>query len=762
MDSWGNETSKSGFILTTQSDLNTRTGFAYARQNQQYPTITARFLNDGSFTIAPQEIFPANIEAADNNRGLAWTPDLIPRQIRRTYNHQGGYFEVQITFEPSTTGPAGETVIMPAEPPSATGGGVSPINDPPPPPPAWPPPTVPIPGPAVGADTTDGAYWTLNSGASWEERNNLLTVPQRAMQYLIWDPWWFTAEKQGTNDPEQVILWGCGLGFIVRSEDAGKTWQDVTQNIDTPPNTAGDSPAPAVVDVTFLEVHGDIHSKNRFVVPVNWISSANIERSWIIETTDDGVTWTWTELTASTGGGTNPNTLTWLLDADPDQEAYSDDDPVTTITNQGTGINGTGGTDPTFKTGIINGHSVYRFVRANQEYKTFSTTFGKPANYTIFSVFNYLNSINDSVVLGSANAVAGDRFTQWGKIHINQPTIGGSDRFACMNSNDTPTTGYSSNYITNKISSNKFHIVAIRYTNGDTFHDIWHNGKQVATTSFLANSSVNSGTVYPFVIGRNGNVSGGAHMDGDVGRQLLVTSALTDNQIENISDWLVDYYAIQQFKALTTYIDLETGTTLYTTLWDGTLLKLENRQSSDFSTISQSSDFGGAALEDITARTFWIGCYCPPFFGTASLNDIVYAFGRWDDGTVRHISKSTDGGASFSDIGDSATWTTGWVGAFFADDSSTLYAFVNGGSRALYRSVDSGSNWTNLSLLPFDVEPGGVSKHPDGRILIINRDAGPAMAAYAIAPDYSSWIDATGSPSFSTTGGGSKAIIWVT
>jgi hypothetical protein len=125
MDSWGNEQSRSGLILTTQADLNIRTGYAYSRANQRYPSVSMRFLNDGSFAIVPQEIFPANVEAGDNNRGLVWTPDLIPRSIRRSYDHQQGVIDYQVTFEPSVTGPGGITVVaassdMPAKPPSST------------------------------------------------------------------------------------------------------------------------------------------------------------------------------------------------------------------------------------------------------------------------------------------------------------------------------------------------------------------------------------------------------------------------------------------------------------------------------------------------------------------------------------------------------------------------------------------------------------------------------------------------------------------
>lgn len=156
---FGNEDNKSGFILTTQSDLNTRSGLKYARYIQRYTAVKATFVNDGSFAIAPQEIFPAVIESTNNNRGLSLTPSLLPRRIRRTYSHRAGVFQTDVDFEPSASGPAGVTVTMPVEPPSKTGDGKRPPNDPPPEPPAWPPPVVPVPGAAVAADTIDGVWW---------------------------------------------------------------------------------------------------------------------------------------------------------------------------------------------------------------------------------------------------------------------------------------------------------------------------------------------------------------------------------------------------------------------------------------------------------------------------------------------------------------------------------------------------------------------------------------------------------------------------
>lgn len=206
-------------------------------------------------------------------------------------------------------------------------------------------------------------------------------------------------------------------------------------------------------------------------------------------------------------------------------------------------------------------------------------------------------------------------------------------------------------------------------------------------------------------------------------------------------------------------VDLENGFKIWTSYWRNDTLFLRE-YSSDI--VEQNTfSFGAATEGQITARIFYLVPYAPPFFGTASLEDIIYIFGRWDDGVVTHLEKSTDGGLTFMDIGDSATWGADWVGGFFADDASTLYAFVNGASPQLYRSLNGGTLWTSLSVMPFEVDPDGVSKHPDGRILIANRVNGAQMVAYADSA-YAAWTNATGSPSFPTAGGGARSIVWVT
>lgn len=159
---FGREDAPGRLILSSQDDLNTRCGYALARQNYRWHRLRGRFVNDGSFAVAPQEIFPANIEGDDNNRGLAWTPDLIPRRMRRTYNHDGGYYINEVEFEPDVTGPAGITITI--DPPAETP--TKPTYDPEPEPP-WTGPILPQAGAAAAADKAMGTYWTLDKGATW-------------------------------------------------------------------------------------------------------------------------------------------------------------------------------------------------------------------------------------------------------------------------------------------------------------------------------------------------------------------------------------------------------------------------------------------------------------------------------------------------------------------------------------------------------------------------------------------------------------------
>jgi len=291
----GSEQSMDRLILSSQADLNERCGLALARETMRYPSVRMRFLNDASFSVAPQEVFPAVIEPGDNDRGLSWAPDLIPRRMSRSYDHAGGYFSVEVEFEPSATGPAGVTVVMPTTPPDPT----MPTWDqdfalPVP----WTPPASPTPGAAVAADAALGVYWTDFKGQTWERRVNGLESSQWAFRDLIWDPWWMN--KTGGHNPAQAILLGCGPGFIVTSDDAGRNWKNLTPLLTDPPNAWNDSPEPTAADLTFVQVHADTHHKDTFYALAEWQNAGGEWRGWLCKTTDFWKTCTWGRL-----GGVN-------------------------------------------------------------------------------------------------------------------------------------------------------------------------------------------------------------------------------------------------------------------------------------------------------------------------------------------------------------------------------------------------------------------------------------------------------------------------
>jgi hypothetical protein len=302
---YGREEGKSGLILDTQARLNTRCGRMLGQRTLRYPTMRALFFNEGSFGLAPQDLFPANVEPADNYRGLDWDPTLLVKRVNRTFDNEQGLIRVEVEFEPIATGTAdGATVTMPAEPPEPE----RPKWDPPPTTP-WTPPANPIAEAAAAADGTMGPYWTDNGGTSWAARNNGLLTTQLDFKDLVWDPWW--RQKTGGHNPEQAIVIGCGGGFIAKSDDAGKNWVDMTPNLGDPPNSWGDATAPTATDLTFLQVHGDIHNRDVFYALAEWESTGSAWRGWLLYTDDSFRTASYTALSSLPSGYTPGATYTF-------------------------------------------------------------------------------------------------------------------------------------------------------------------------------------------------------------------------------------------------------------------------------------------------------------------------------------------------------------------------------------------------------------------------------------------------------------------
>lgn len=255
MKAYGSQLVYDRLILLNQSDLNVRCGHGLAKANTQYPAYRMQFINDGSFTVAPQELFPAVIEAGDNNRGASYSGNLIPRRISRQYNHEGGYFTVNVDFEPVTSGQPGVTVVVDCSPPpqKAT---------------STPPPPVADSGPAALVAGTTGTSFYYEPGLEqpWQRRVSGLDDPvQIGFLDVIADPW--TQFKQGYG-PEKVVVWGAGRGFLVRSVDSGGTWKDRTSYVDAPawPGETGTT----LSSVELMRLQADIFNEDRLFVLASW------------------------------------------------------------------------------------------------------------------------------------------------------------------------------------------------------------------------------------------------------------------------------------------------------------------------------------------------------------------------------------------------------------------------------------------------------------------------------------------------------------
>lgn len=279
---FGSEQNYDRLILTSQTDLNVRCGRALAKLNAKYPRFDMQFINDGSFTIAPQELFPSNIEAGDNDRALALTTSLIPRRISRTYDHDRGVIQYSVGFEPATDGPPGVTVDMPCGPPEQQL--------------STPPKTIQsnINPSSLAASSNGSSFYFANTvGQTWERRVKDMT--SLAVQDMIPDPW--TYFKNG-HDIDHIILWQCGAGFVTRSGDTGQNWSDHTSYLDAPPNSWGDGSAPTVSGTVYKQIVGDIFKQDTFYLLLQ-NSESGLYRGWLQRTTDDGFTFSSYALTGS-------------------------------------------------------------------------------------------------------------------------------------------------------------------------------------------------------------------------------------------------------------------------------------------------------------------------------------------------------------------------------------------------------------------------------------------------------------------------------
>lgn len=283
MKAYGRENNFDRLILAGQTDLNTRSGHMLEKLNQRYMQYRGTFFNDAAFTIVPQALFPVVIESGDNDRALTVSKNLIPRKINRTYNHENGYYQVDVEFEPETSGQPGVTVDIPCGPPEQKLPGTTP-----------PPTPSAIPGTLGLMAGTTGTSWYFARGIeqTWERRVQGLSDPAQ-LPFLdsIADPW--TAFKQGYS-VESIIIWGCGYGFLVRSANSGKNWGDRTSYL---PDPAWSGETGSVSTTSLIKVEADLFAEDRTFVLGTWQDGSNYRGA--VALAEDGFAFNWYNITGS-------------------------------------------------------------------------------------------------------------------------------------------------------------------------------------------------------------------------------------------------------------------------------------------------------------------------------------------------------------------------------------------------------------------------------------------------------------------------------
>lgn len=584
--------------------------------------------------------------------------------------------------------------------------------------------------------------------------------------HMIIDPTGYTP-----GDIDSTTIYVSGDGILKKSTDGGQNWTNLLTSAGTPPNDAVDSPAPTNTDLTYTRMTYNATTGD-LIVQAEWENGASEWRYWLLNKSLAD-SYTWKSVAGATG--LDPDDVgapSWTVNINPDNESYINNDSVTSLTNAGSGSNpdNTGGLNtPTFKTSVQNGKDLVLFDKTLDESLTFGTNLGKPTEWTIIIAcqFDLTNNVADEYdcLFGSHPVSSVGTYTQngtWG-VMANYNYLATTKNHLQFIFGDSTggfaTQNYSQGQIGDVINTGEFTVLAQKHTSGDNFCDQWKDGTlETITNTFRTDVTTTAGTAYATRIGHMGDLTTGAshngHFDGYIGRILVINSALTDQQVVDYSNFLMVYYGMVATEArpLDLTCDNFSGSHLWTTEWDATNLRLNKRTNTTLA-LENSVSLGAATEAQIDARTYYAKVFS---LGSPSgASDTCFVYGRW--GSTVHLAKTTDGAVTIgSNLGD-GTWGTQWVSELFALNENTIFAFLAGGTPALWRTDDGGSSWTNLGTLPFDVDSASLSA--SGIMAICNLDSGTDAQQVAMSESpFSTWTDA--STGLDTTGG-KKAIRWV-
>jgi hypothetical protein len=294
-------------MLPSQAEANRLSGRLAGVANRKFSEVNLDFSGNYREVFSPADqqwsdlgdTFASTLKA--NLREFSDLDDVlvVPRQVTHSHDNRTGYSSVSAIFDVEAPVELIGVTITPPEVPSedpGDGGWDMPG------PPDWPAiPEITYTGSLLAFDGAEGCWLRLPDAADWVERNGARTGTDDDDNQGGWDPHWFTPAKKNSTDPNQAILWACQVGKIWRSTDAGVSWLDVTP-ADDPPNSWNDGVAPTVAGLTFIQRTDNIHQNKAHYFLAEWQEAGGDWRGWLLITEDDGSTWTWAGLGATTDG----------------------------------------------------------------------------------------------------------------------------------------------------------------------------------------------------------------------------------------------------------------------------------------------------------------------------------------------------------------------------------------------------------------------------------------------------------------------------
>lgn len=283
----GVDESLSGYVADSRAELQQVAGYMLAAKNNPWTGLSFQFQGNFSFLdIAPQGYLTLSLAANDTKRGIVWTnKKLIPRRITMNYDARSQTMLVDASMDAAAEGASGVsgdyTPPTPVEYPVP----IAPINVP-----GW--------NNVIYVGTADGLYKIAVGIRDWYPIIDRSQPPFDGLDVLrvddlLIDP---RVKSYGVNTDLIAII---GAQEFPSNEGAtlyrghldilNNTYSWVRWNIDDPPNSWGDDPAPTLAKCALFCLRADWCNTGVFYFSAYyWNGSAG--RCWLCKVVDSGGT----------------------------------------------------------------------------------------------------------------------------------------------------------------------------------------------------------------------------------------------------------------------------------------------------------------------------------------------------------------------------------------------------------------------------------------------------------------------------------------